>query len=106
LSAELVALRRLHIAEAAHFPGHVGESWRREGTKQVQQVLEQHLGRLRDRGLLDAPDITIASHHLAALLLCTVGNGALFDFRPVPAQEIDRYVHDGVHAFLTIYGPA
>ncbi|MGH3169992.1 MAG: TetR/AcrR family transcriptional regulator [Trebonia sp.] len=102
LSPDVVAMRRLHAAEGRYFPA-LNEVWREAGPELIQRILEQHLRRLHDRGLLAIPDAGLAAEHLAALILYTPHNRALYDETPIPEGVIDRYVSNGIHAFLTIY---
>lgn len=104
LCSELVPLRRLHLAEVDHIPSHVGEMWLRAGPSAVQHVLERHLRRLHERGLLVVPDVVVAGRHLGALILSAAEGNVLLDFAPVRVEDVDAYVENGVRAFLGIYG--
>jgi AcrR family transcriptional regulator len=104
LSPDLIAMRRLHAAEGSHFPS-LNEAWRKAGPELIRRVLEQHLRRLHDRGLLSTPDPEVAAEHLAALILYTPHNRALYEEAPIPEQDVDRYVRNGIRAFLSIYRP-
>ncbi|MFP5019734.1 TetR/AcrR family transcriptional regulator C-terminal domain-containing protein [Pseudonocardia phyllosphaerae] len=104
LAPDLIALRRLLVAEGAHFPSLI-EAWRRAGPDPVNAVVRDQLSRLHDRGLLNIPDTARAVDHLAALLLYRVNNRVLFGLGPIPEQDIEDYVTDGVDAFLRMYAP-
>ncbi|MEV4053665.1 TetR/AcrR family transcriptional regulator [Amycolatopsis sp. NPDC049688] len=104
LAPDLVALRRLLIAEGAHYPQLV-EAWRRTGPDMIQTAVEEQLSRLHERGLLCIPDVRVAVDRLSALLLYTANNRVLFGIVPISDEDVERYTIDGVDAFLGIYGP-
>lgn len=103
----LVAMRRMIIAEAPHFP-ELARSWHRAAPERAHTTLARQLTRLADRRLLDVPDPRLAAQNLNYLVLSALVNEAMFTGRTTPfdARTIRRHADEAVRVFLAAYaGP-
>lgn len=107
LSAEVLRLRRLVIAEAERFP-EVGRAWFERGFDRALVVLGESLQELAGRGLLrPLDDPRRAAYQFAGLVMYQPMNQAMFagpDALP-SARELNRIARSAVEVFLAAYGP-
>ncbi|WSD04031.1 TetR/AcrR family transcriptional regulator C-terminal domain-containing protein [Streptosporangium sp. NBC_01755] len=109
---ELLALRRLVIAEAERFPA-LGTAWYQQGFERVLAGLAGCFDRLARRGSLtvDDPALTVDDPALTAnqfvgLLLWIPINRVMFCGGSYPADELSRIADGATHMFLATYRPA
>jgi TetR/AcrR family transcriptional regulator, mexJK operon transcriptional repressor len=106
LQPHVLALRRLIIAEAEQFPD-LAESYYRAAPARAIDVVAEVLGRCADRGLLSAPDPSLAAAHLAYLAVAIPQDRAQFIPGRVPSgSERDRLAAAATRVFLAGYAPA
>jgi TetR/AcrR family transcriptional repressor of mexJK operon len=105
LRPEVIALRRLLVAEAKSFPDLAADYFRRAPGQVIEALASRfkHLGR---HGLLDVPDARRAASQFAYLII-----GELLDrsvlVGAIPTQkEIVNSVREGVRTFLARYKTA
>jgi TetR/AcrR family transcriptional repressor of mexJK operon len=101
-SAERVAVMRLLIAEAPHFPALLEQT---DTGDSVQRALADRLAELAKEGLLAVPDPMEAAEFLGLLVTGRVHNHSWYGAVPLDDAEIARLVAGGVHVFLRAYGP-
>jgi TetR/AcrR family transcriptional regulator, mexJK operon transcriptional repressor len=103
LDRELMAVRRLVIAEVGRFP-QLGRAWYESGPGALAAALAQSLRRLAERGELRIEDPTAAANDFNWLVVSKPQNMMLFGvidgFTPA---EIDQLVTSAVRVFLTAY---
>lgn len=107
LSADVLRLRRLVVAEADRFPA-VAQAWFERGFDQALVILGESLQEMADRGLLrPLADPRRAAYQLAGLVMYQPMNQAMFaGTEAVPsARELKRIAHSAVEVFLAAYGP-
>lgn len=103
LTPNVLALRRLVIAEADRFPELAGTYYRLAPARAVE-VLASALQPYADSGLLRAADTGLAASTFAYLVLASAQDRALFH----PAQRLDpaerdRLAAEAVRVFLAAY---
>jgi AcrR family transcriptional regulator len=101
-SAERVAVMRLTIAEAPHFPVLL----ERSGNDSVQRALADRLAELADEGLLDVPDPMDAAEFLGLLVTGRVNYRSWYGAVQLDDAEIAELVAGGVRVFLRAFRPA
>jgi len=101
-SAERVAVMRLTIAEASHFPVLLE---RASSNSSVQRALADRLAELAEQGLLDVPDPMEAAEFLGILVTGRVNNRSWYGAVQLDDAEIARLVAGGVRIFLRAYRP-
>jgi TetR/AcrR family transcriptional regulator, mexJK operon transcriptional repressor len=104
LQPDVLALRRMVIAEADRFPD-LARSYYQKAPARAIEVIADGLRSYIDRGLLRAEDAAVAASHFAYLILAIPQDKALFcpDEQPT-AEELDRIAQQAVHVFLAAYG--
>ena len=103
LQPELVALRRLVIAEAERFP-HVGRAWYEQGFERVLATLSSCFAQLDRLGQLATPDPALAASHFVGMVLWIPVNRVMFSGEAYGKAEIARLARAGAEAFLAAYG--
>lgn len=102
MAPELLALRRLVIAEAIRFP-ELGQSFHDRGPGRTIDALARVFERLHEQGRLDVPDPRRAARDFNWLIMGEPLNRAmLLGQAEVP---IKRWASEAVEAFMAIYGP-
>lgn len=104
LRPELLALRRLVIAEAGRFP-ELGRVFYEQGPARTIAALASALAEVADRRLLAIDDAHLAATRFNWLIMAQPLNEAMFLGRTPNAVEIRRLARQGVAAFLAIYPP-
>lgn len=104
LDDEVAALRRLLVSEWDRMPAEIGADWARVGIH-LLQTLTEAIERQRERGLLDVPDAALAARQFVLLTATDAHTRALQGRRPLPQDERDQVVRDGVALWLRAYGP-
>ena len=106
LRDRVVQLRRLVIAEAGRLPELAKLYYERAPTETLG-ALADAFHRLDERGLLDAPESSVAAEHFAFLIIGRPMDQALFDgVAPVTARlDIGAQARAGVRVFLAGYRP-
>jgi TetR/AcrR family transcriptional regulator, mexJK operon transcriptional repressor len=103
LDRELMAVRRLVIAEVGRFP-QLGRAWYESGPGALAAALAQSLRRLAERGELRIEDPTAAASDFNWLVVSKPQNMMLFGvIDGFTAAEIDQLVTSAVRVFLTAY---
>lgn len=103
LDPELMALRRLVIAEVGRFP-QLGRGWYESGPGALIATLADSLRVLADRGELTIDDPTAAASDYNWLVVSRPQNMVIFGIRDAftPA-EIDSFVRAAVKVFVRAY---
>ena len=101
-SSDRVALLRLLMSEASHFPELQALQMRPRG---VRWTIAERLTRLAARGLLELPEPEEAADHLFALTMGQINNRSLFGTLPLADDDICRMATSGARAFLRAYLP-
>ncbi|MFG2043025.1 TetR/AcrR family transcriptional regulator C-terminal domain-containing protein [Dactylosporangium sp. NPDC048998] len=107
LSADVLRLRRLVIAEADRFPA-VGGAWFERGFDRAVVILGESLQEMAGRGLLrPLTDPRRAAYQFTGLVMYQPMNQAMFaGTESLPsARELKRIAHAAVEVFLAAYGP-
>lgn len=102
LTPELLALRRLVIAEALRFP-QLGRAFHERGPGRTIAALTQAFARLHARGALHAPDPELAARHFNWLIMGEALNRAML-LGHVDTGAIDAWAREGVAAFMAAHG--
>ncbi|MEM8935424.1 MAG: TetR/AcrR family transcriptional regulator [Pseudomonadota bacterium] len=101
---EALSLRRLAAFEADRTPA-IGKSYLEFGPRKLVAQCAPIVARLADRGDLDAADAEIATWQLGALITEPLHTFMLLGDPPEDLDAaIDKQAHDGVRAFLKLYG--
>ena len=105
MAPELIALRRLVIAEAPRFP-ELGQAFYERGPGRTMSALGDAFTCLHERGALNAPDPERAARHFNWLLMGEPLNRAMFDRQAgqLGDDAIAAWASDAVDAFLAAYG--
>ncbi len=103
LRPDVLALRRLVIAEAERFPDLAGAYFEQAPARGIDLIADA-LHAYQERGLLAMEDVHLAAAHLAYLVLGIPQDRAHFcpDDRPSPAER-DRLATEAVRVFLAAY---
>jgi TetR/AcrR family transcriptional repressor of mexJK operon len=101
---DLAALRRLMVAEVAHYP-QLRLAWARGGPLSLMIRLTSYLVRQVERGALDVPRPERAARQFIALLGSDANELSAFGTVPLSTAQIDVIVDDAVAMFLRAYGP-
>lgn len=106
LSAAVVQLRRLVIAEASAVP-ELAAFYYDHAPEETLRSLDSTFSRLTERGLLAAGDSRLAAEHFAFLVVGRSIDRALFFGGPQTLSDldVDNHAHAGVRVFLSAYGP-
>jgi TetR/AcrR family transcriptional regulator, mexJK operon transcriptional repressor len=106
LDPELMAVRRLVIAEVGRFP-QLGKAWYESGPAALAEALSKSLQRLAERGELIIRDPVAAAGDFNWLVVSKPQNMVLFGvvdgFTPA---EIEGFVASAVRVFLAAYRPS
>jgi TetR/AcrR family transcriptional repressor of mexJK operon len=106
LRPELMALRRLVMTEAVHFP-ELGLTWYAHGPGRVIDQLARSFERLNERGLIAVDDAPLAAENFNWLLLSAPQNKILFGVvEKFTDDEIGQIAARAVQVFLAAYRPA
>jgi TetR/AcrR family transcriptional regulator, mexJK operon transcriptional repressor len=101
LREDIVALRRLIIAEAPRHPELLYDWARRR--PEVEFALARAFARQTRRGVLEVPDAVLAAHQFIALVFVEAVTRSFFGARTVPDAEVDEIVDAGVTMWLRCY---
>jgi TetR/AcrR family transcriptional regulator, mexJK operon transcriptional repressor len=106
LDERVVQLRRLVIGEANRLP-ELARLYYEHAPLRMLTTLADVFTRLHDRGLLDAPEPSLAAEHFAFLIVGRPIDQALFDGAPsvLANIDVDAYARAGVAVFLAAYRP-
>jgi TetR/AcrR family transcriptional regulator, mexJK operon transcriptional repressor len=106
LQEPVVQLRRLVIGEANRLPELARLYYDRAPTRTLG-ALADAFRRLHDRGLLRAPESSLAAEHFAFLVIGRPIDQALFYGAPqvLTDMDLDSYARAGVEVFLARYRP-
>jgi TetR/AcrR family transcriptional repressor of mexJK operon len=106
LDPELMAVRRLVIAEVGRFP-QLGRAWYESGPGALAAALAESLRRLADRGELLIDDPLAAASDFNWLVVSKSQNMILFGVADTfTAAEIEEFVTSAVKVFLAAYRPS
>ncbi|MFB0632469.1 TetR/AcrR family transcriptional regulator C-terminal domain-containing protein [Streptomyces sp. AB3(2024)] len=100
---EHFAIVRHISAEVSRLPTEAVEKWQAAGPRQARRELAQRLRRLAVRGLLDIPDADQAAERFILLVPSTVVQRSFLGALPVPQEEADALIADGVADFIRLY---
>ena len=105
MAPDVLALRRLVIAEADRFP-QLGRTYYERGPERTAAALAPHLRRLAERGLLRLDDPLAAAHQLNWLITSVPLNQVMLCGKAVrfTAAELEGFADAGVRLFLAGYG--
>ena len=106
LRPEVIALHRVVVGEAGHFP-QLGQMLWQRGAERGQQRAEEWLGLQMAKGRLRAADPRAAASHF--LGLCQSGGFYRHLLGAAPRlkrEEIEKEIQLAVEAFLAAYSPA
>lgn len=105
LDPELMAVRRLVIAEVGRFP-QLGQAWYESGPGHLAIALSESLRQLAERGQLTIDDPVAAASNFNWLIVSRPQNMVLFGVVDrFTAAEIEEFVASGVKVFLAAYQP-
>ena len=106
LQEPVVQLRRLVVGEANRVP-ELAQLYYEQAPARTMAAFSECFGRLHDRGLLDAPEPSLAAEHFAFLIVGRCIDQALFCGGPqvLAAVDVERHVRAGVQVFLGGYRP-
>lgn len=106
LQPEVLALRRLIIAEAEQFPD-LAQTYYAMAPARGIDVIAEHLARYAEAGLLVLSDNRLAAAHLAYLALSIAQDRAMFIPSDLPStRERGRLSRGAARLFMTAYGAA
>ncbi|MDT5007263.1 MAG: TetR/AcrR family transcriptional regulator, mexJK operon transcriptional repressor [Mycobacterium sp.] len=100
----VVQLRRLVIGEANRLP-ELARLYYEHAPLRTLGLLADAITALHDRGLLNAPEPSLAAEHFAFLIVGRPIDQALFDGAPavLARVDVDSYARAGVDVFLAAY---
>jgi len=100
----VVQLRRLVIGEANRLP-ELARLYYEHAPLRTLGLLAEAITALHDRGLLNAPEPSLAAEHFAFLIVGRPIDQALFDGAPAVLDrvDVDPYARAGVDVFLAAY---
>jgi TetR/AcrR family transcriptional regulator, mexJK operon transcriptional repressor len=100
----VVQLRRLVIGEANRLP-ELARLYYEHAPLRTLGLLADAFTTLHDRGLLNAPEPSLAAEHFAFLIVGRPIDQALFDGAPAVLDrvDVDSYARAGVDVFLAAY---
>lgn len=106
LDSDVLAVRRLIVAEADRFP-ELGRAYYERGFKRGLQALARSFGELAEQGRLELDDPAAAADHFAGMVLWHPANQAMFcgSGRAPTARRARRHAESGARAFLAAYAP-
>lgn len=106
LQEPVVQLRRLVVGEANRVP-ELAQLYYEQAPARTMAAFSDCFGRLRDRGLLDVPEPSLAAEHFAFLIVGRCIDQALFCGGPqvLAGVDVERHVRAGVQVFLSGYRP-
>lgn len=103
LDPELMAVRRLVIAEVGRFP-QLGRAWYESGPGALVTALAQRLSQLARDGELRIDDPVAAASDFNWLVVSRAQNMVLFGVADsLPSADIERFVKSAVRTFLRAY---
>ncbi|HKV17482.1 MAG TPA: TetR/AcrR family transcriptional regulator [Mycobacterium sp.] len=104
LQEPVVQLRRLVIGEANRLP-ELARLYYEHAPLRTLGSLADAFSRLHGRGLLNAPEPSLAAEHFAFLIVGRPIDQALFDGAStvLAAVDVDSYARSGVEVFLAAY---
>jgi TetR/AcrR family transcriptional regulator, mexJK operon transcriptional repressor len=102
-SAERIALIRLILTEAPHFPALAARWQARRGTTQSLTSMLTAALAAADEDDLDLADPGRAAEHLSALTFGQVNNRSLFGLIRMSDEQLDEIIDSGVAVFLRAY---
>jgi len=107
LDERVVQLRRLVIGEANRLP-ELARLYYEHAPVRTLTSLANAFAQLHDRGLLNAPESSLAAEHFAFLIVGRPIDQALFDGAPTVLAnfDVDAYARAGVDVFLAAYRPS
>jgi TetR/AcrR family transcriptional repressor of mexJK operon len=101
---DLSALRRLILAEVAHYP-QLRLAWVQGGPLRLMIRLVGYLARETERGRLDVQKPERAARQLVALLSAEANDVSVFGTLPLSSSQIDAIVDENLEMFMRAYGP-
>ncbi|MFT3776022.1 MAG: TetR/AcrR family transcriptional regulator [Minicystis sp.] len=101
---ELSALRRLILAEVAHYP-QLRLAWAQGGPLRFMIRLVGYLARETERGRLDVQKPERAARQFVALLSSEAHDVSVYGTLPLSSSQIDAIVDENLEMFLRAYGP-
>jgi AcrR family transcriptional regulator len=101
LRPDIVALRRLVLAEAGRHPEILDEWTRRR--PQAEALLVTVIERQAARGRLDVPDPALAAHQLTIVLFTEAHARSLYGLRKLSRAEIGQIADTGIDLWLRAY---
>ncbi|HEV8459305.1 MAG TPA: TetR/AcrR family transcriptional regulator [Gaiellaceae bacterium] len=104
LREDIVALRRLVVAEAPNHPELVAEWGRRR--PELELALARAIDRQSKRGVLDVPDAALAAHQFVLLILVEALMRSSFGAHTLSDAELEAIVDAGVEMWLRCYRAA
>jgi TetR/AcrR family transcriptional regulator, mexJK operon transcriptional repressor len=106
LDPEVMAVRRLVIAEVGRFP-QLGKAWYESGPAALAAALAKSLQRLAERGELVIHDPVLAASDFNWLVVSKPQNMVLFGVVDAfTAAEVEGFVASAVSIFLAAYRPS
>lgn len=101
LAEDVVALRRLVIAESSRHPHLLGDWTQRR--PQIEQALSRAISMNQT---LNVPDADLAAHQLLLLVVVEALTRSLYGLRKLSSAEVDEIVDSGVEMWLRCYRAA
>lgn len=102
-NADHFALSRRMIAESAHVPPEIIDSWHATGPQRAENALALRMRLLAERGLLDTDDAALSANHYIWLVLGEITARSQHGARPLDDAEVTAMVTAGVRVFLYGY---
>jgi TetR/AcrR family transcriptional regulator, mexJK operon transcriptional repressor len=105
MQPQVLALRRLVIAEAERFP-QLGRAYYERGPERTAATLASHFQRLAERGLQRLDDPLRAANHFNWLVTSIPLNQVMLcgDADRFTAADLEDFADSGVRVFLAAYG--
>ncbi|MFF5707097.1 TetR/AcrR family transcriptional regulator C-terminal domain-containing protein [Streptomyces sp. NPDC012794] len=102
---EHFAIVRHISAEVTRLPAEAVQKWQATGPRRARGALARRLRHLADRGLLDISDADQAAERFILLVPSGVVQRSFLGALPVPEDEADALIADGVADFIRLYHP-
>ncbi|AZM94098.1 MULTISPECIES: TetR/AcrR family transcriptional regulator C-terminal domain-containing protein [Streptomyces] len=102
---EHFAIVRHISAEVTRLPPEAVQKWQATGPRQARRELARRLGSLAARGLLDITDADQAAERFILLVPSGVVQRSFLGALPLPQEEADALIADGVADFVRLYQP-
>ncbi|ATZ29813.1 TetR/AcrR family transcriptional regulator C-terminal domain-containing protein [Streptomyces lavendulae] len=102
---EHFAIVRHISAEVTRLPTEAVDKWQATGPRQARRELARRLRRLASMGLLDISDAEQAAERFILLVPSGVVQRSFLGALPLPRDEADALIADGVADFIRLYRP-